>query len=377
MTPTFGYREFEAVVQTNGQTVAGVPLYAEIVRGPHAGLFTNTVTGAPEPGAPAKAVVALYDEEGYPGIDHISVTGQVGRIPFSVNLNAEWRMMGPHTYACTNLGYITDNGLSVFEIFVPDGFEIADIKTGLHFIHTFPGDLEFRLYSPSDYGKIETEASLIEEINAFAFDSLEVGRSDAYCILDESAAVSITNAAPPFSGLYRSQFMQLNALIGVESIGTWRLVIEDMNEEDFDYGELLGWTLTLEPNDGDLDNDGVNDDWELAYGLDPDDPNDADSISLSGVSYRSAFRTYSDPSDPETTFAITGFTWRPGAKEDDIVLSWRSASNQFYSIWWNLDLNDEESFILDQGIEATPPVNEYVVTNDLPGSAFFYIEQEY
>jgi len=377
VTPTLGFREFEAVVQTNGQTVAGVPIYAEIVRGPNTGFVTNTVTTAPEPGAPAKAVVALWDDKGYPGIDYLSVTGQVGKIPFRVNVKAEWKMMGPQTYACTNLGYISDNGSSIFELYVPDGFEIADIKTGLHFTHTYPGDLEFRLYSPSDYGQPEIGAYLIEELDAFAFDDLEVGRSDAYCVLDESAPNHITTAVSPFSGSYRSQFMEMTNFIGAVSMGTWRLVIEDMNVEDFDYGELLGWTLTLEPDDGDLDNDGINDDWELAHGLDPNDPNDADAISPSGVSYRSAYRTFSDPENPESVFAFTGFGWKPGASDDDIVLRWRSVSNQFYSIWWNTNLLKEEFLLLEQGIKATPPLNEYTVTNDLPDSAFFYIEQEY
>lgn len=369
VTPTLGVRQFEAVVQTNAQSVANVPLHATIVRGPHMGLTSNMVTTAPAPGAPAKAVFALWDDKGYPGIDSISVTGQVGKIPFSLNVMAEWRMMGPQTYLCTNVGYITDNGESVFEIHVPDGFEIADIKTGLHFIHTYPGDLEFRLYSPSDYGQPEQEAYLIETLSAFALTNLEVGRSNAYCHLDESAAVSISNAVSPFSGPYQSQFMELTNFIGTASMGTWRLVIKDMNLVTFGYGELLGWTLTLSPDDGDLDDDGMNDDWELENGLDPDDPDDASGINISGVPNWMAFRTYW----PASTFTMRGFSW---PLTGDIILRWASATNQFYSIQWSRDLMNGFE-LLASGIPATPPENEYVVTNTSLRNAFFKVEQEY
>lgn len=371
--PTLGYRQFEAVVQTNGQTVANVPLYAEIIRGPHMGLVSNMLTTAPAPGAPAKAVFALWDDGGYPGMDYISVTGQVGKIPFSLNVEAEWRMTGPRTYVCTNSGYITDNGESVFEIYVPDGFEIADIKTGLHFIHTYPGDLEFRLYSPSDNGALEIEAYLIEELAAFGVDDLEVGRTDAYCVLDESASISITSAVSPFSGSHRSQSMELTNFVGVASMGTWRLVIEDMNVDDFDYGELLGWTLILNPDDGDSDNDGMNDNWELDNELDPNNPDDGElDNDNDGSSNRFEFLARTRPQDPGDCFALS---W-PSFGSGYLILRWNSETNQFYSVLWSTNLLNGFS-TLESEIPATPPQNEYMVTNMNLRGAFFRIDQEY
>jgi subtilisin-like proprotein convertase family protein len=374
VTPTYGFRAFDAVVQTNGQTVAGVTVYAEVTRGPHMGGVSNAVTSSPAPEAPAKAVFVLEDEAGCPGMDYITVTGQVGKISFSLNVQADWQMMGPQTYTCTNLGYILNDNTAVFEINVPDGFVIAAIQTGLHFTHTYPGDLEFRLYSPSDFGEEEIEAYLIEELDAFAFDDLEVGRSNAYCVLDESASVNISSSVAPFSGSFMSQNLEMTNYVGAESMGTWFLNIEDMNPVDFDYGELLGWTLTLEPADGDLDNDGMNDQWEIDNGLDPTDPTDADNDDDGdGISNRGEFRTHTLPQDPSDSFSATLL----GVPEDGFMLYWSSTSNQFYTIRWCTNLLEGVVNTLDYGIAATPPENAYVVTNTMLRKAFFKIEQEY
>ncbi len=376
VTPTYGFRAFEAVVQTNGQTVAGVTVYAEITRGPHMGGTSNAVTTSTGPEAPAKAILVLEDDEGYPGMDYITVTGQVGKISFSVDCQADWQMMGPQTYTCTNPGFITEEGIAFFEIDVPDGFEIADIQTGLHFEHTYPSDLELRLYSPTNFGEPSFEAFLIEQLDVFAVDDLEVGRSNAYCVLDESAATSISNAVSPFSGTYSSQFLEMTNYVGAESMGTWYLAIEDMNldPEDFDYGELLGWTLILEPADGDLDNDGMNDPWEMDNGLDPNDPSDADEDDDGdGISNRGEFRTRTLPQNPSDSFSVT----LPTVSEDGFMLYWSSTSNQFYTISWCTNLLGGLTNTLDSGITATPPENAYLVTNTVLRKAFFKIEQEY
>jgi subtilisin-like proprotein convertase family protein len=371
-TPTLGFRGFQAIVQTNADAVAGVPLGVHVVRGPHMGVTTNVITAEPEPGAPAMAFFWIEDDAGYPGMDHVVVTGQVGQLAFAQTVHADWQMMDPLTYACTNLGFIVNDGESLFTIYVPDAFEVAALRTGLHFTHTWPTDLEFRLYSPEDYGAPVVEAYLIEELDAFALENLEVGRADAYCLLDDYAAQSISNAVPPFSGSYQSQFREMTNFVGIASVGTWVLVIEDLNPDDFEYGELFGWTLILEADDGDLDNDGIFDEWEDDHGLDSTNPNDADAISPSGVSYRSAYRARRNPADPSSAFAVG--TMRPG--DTNMTVRWSSVSNQFYAVHWSVNLIDGFG-VLASNIFATPPENEYIVTNAVPANAFFFVEQEY
>lgn len=374
ITPTYGARAFQALVQTNGEPVSGVTVYSRITRGPHIGEVSNAVTAVPGPGIPAHAFFLLEDEAGYPGLDQISITGMVGRLPFSVPVQAEWQLMDSLTYSCTNLGYIIDNGISQFEINVPDGFEIADLRTGLHLEHTYPGDLEFRLYSPADFGEPVVEAYLIEELPAFGIDDLEIGRSNAFCVLDESAAASISTAVPPFSGSYQSQNLEMTNFVGVEAEGTWVLHIEDMNLVDVDGGELLGWTLILDPADGDLDNDGMNDQWEMDNGLDPNNPNDGIlDGDHDGVINRNEFRTRTSPTNSTDGFGFSSSTHPNG---DEWIIRWSSQSNQFYSIRWTSDLIDGFT-LLESGIPATPPENEYVVTNLLPHDAFFEVSQEY
>jgi hypothetical protein len=82
-----------------------------------------------------------------------------------------------------------------------------------------------------------------------------------------------------------------------------------------------------------------------------------------------------DPCDTNQCFAVTQLY---PTINDHIVLSWPSAANRLYGIQWTTNMMQPFE-VLATGIAATPPLNTYVVTNNLPvrGTFFrFLVEME-
>ncbi len=131
---------------------------------------------------------------------------------------------------------------------------------------------------------------------------------------------------------------------------------------------------------GDRDADGMPDDWESGYALNPDNPADAggDEDGDGMINY-AEFRAGTDPRDVNSVFTveIERDATPPGAPVEGVVLRWNSISNRTYAVWRTLDLVDGDLNPVDAGVPSTPPVTEYlapVATNE--AAAFYIIEVE-
>lgn len=107
---------------------------------------------------------------------------------------------------------------------------VSEVTVTVSLNHTYIGDLVLKLRAPSG-----EEVVLASQLGSTA---------DAYAgtTFDDAAAVSITAAAPPFSGTFRPQ-TPLSTLAGRVANGTWSLVIDDLAAQD--SGTLTSWSLTI------------------------------------------------------------------------------------------------------------------------------------
>jgi hypothetical protein len=128
----------------------------------------------------------------------------------------------------------------------------------------------------------------------------------------------------------------------------------------------------------DSDGDGMLDEWELANGLDPNVATDADmDYDQDGLSNQHEFLAGTDPRDPSSTLslAITDSVDQD-FKATGFVLTWPSAPGKNYQVWKATDLV-AGFYLLQGGIEATPPVNVYVDGMlKTEGSAFYRVNLE-
>ena len=130
---------------------------------------------------------------------------------------------------------------------------------------------------------------------------------------------------------------------------------------------------------GDQDGDGMQDTWEDTNALDPEDPSDAaEDADGDGMSNFAEFRAGTIPTNANSVFLVeiddirNGQTWLEG-----VVLRWASISNRSYTVWRTLNVATQALDFVEGGIDASPPVNEYIdpsVTNTDRG--FYIIEVE-
>ncbi len=371
--PTMNTAYFAAMIETNGVIVTNIPVTIQVTRGPHI-YTTATNTTALHPEIPeltnAVALFDITDNSGYPGIDYVTLSGNAGIIPFSTQTKFYWEMMDTQTYTNGTTGYVT-NGLSTFTIDITDDFTIQGIGVGLLMYHSWPKNLEVRLTSP-DNTTVELWSESTNMMPGNGADGMWIGTSNNMCILTDDADTNIIDAAEPFAGNFTTESLTLSNFVGESCQGTWTLEIEDMYPEDNKGGSLFAWGLGISPYDGDADNDGMNDSWESAHGLDPNDPTDANGDSdHDGSPNWKEFRTGGNPSDPSDAFSMNSGSGVPMVDENKITITWRSQSNAFYTVEQSSDLLADFTAILT-GIEATPPTNTVVITNSVSGIPFFY-----
>ncbi|NCC49672.1 MAG: hypothetical protein EOM20_00515 [Spartobacteria bacterium] len=129
----------------------------------------------------------------------------------------------------------------------------------------------------------------------------------------------------------------------------------------------------------DTDGDGLSDTFEayargFRWGLDPyaykpfgSDPNLADTDGDGMDDYRE-YISGTDPTDTNQCFAVTQLY---PTVDDHVILSWASAYERIYAIQWTTNLMLPYTY-LATNLVATPPVNTYVVTNNLPVRSTFF-----
>jgi hypothetical protein len=128
---------------------------------------------------------------------------------------------------------------------------------------------------------------------------------------------------------------------------------------------------------GDLDGDGMLDVWEDLHALDSGDPSDAaEDDDGDGMSNFAEFRAGTIPTNALSVFWVDIQEDQGGGQPvEGVVLRWASISNRTYTVWRSLKLGQGDFDFVEQGINATPPENEYTdraITNAI--RQFYFIE---
>ena len=129
----------------------------------------------------------------------------------------------------------------------------------------------------------------------------------------------------------------------------------------------------------DTDGEGLSDTFEayargFRWGLDPyaykpfgSDPLLVDTDG-DGMDDYKEYISGTDPTDTNQCFAVTQLY---PTVDDHVVLSWPSMAQRIYGIQWTTNLMLPYT-VLATNLTATPPINTYVVTNNLPVRSTFF-----
>ncbi|MCI0747736.1 MAG: hypothetical protein L0Y58_20205 [Verrucomicrobia subdivision 3 bacterium] len=122
----------------------------------------------------------------------------------------------------------------------------------------------------------------------------------------------------------------------------------------------------------DTDGDGLADDWEqLHFGSLAANPND--DPDLDGMSNFQEYRAGTDPKNASSRFALIEIYPLP----QGMYLRWASQPNRRYKVRRASSLLASPSSyeVVQSGVLATPPFNEFIDTTVPPGDHFFYLLQ--
>lgn len=113
---------------------------------------------------------------------------------------------------------------------------VADVDVRIRINHTYDRDLVLALQHP--------DGSEVLLVNRRGRSGNDFGTGNcgeaAYTVLDQSAALSVTNGTAPFAGTYRPEG-SLDAFNGKPLNGTWRLRMTDVDSQD--AGTNLCWSI--------------------------------------------------------------------------------------------------------------------------------------
>jgi hypothetical protein len=119
----------------------------------------------------------------------------------------------------------------------------------------------------------------------------------------------------------------------------------------------------------DRDGDGIPDAWETAFGLNPDDPNDAKSdTDHDGLTAYAEYRAGTDPRSEQSVFKFISV--QPH-QQGGILVEWSSVEAKTYTLERSTDVLTGYSAI-QPSISATAPKNTYHDATATGATTYFY-----
>ena len=124
----------------------------------------------------------------------------------------------------------------------------------------------------------------------------------------------------------------------------------------------------------DTDGDGISDAWEITYGMNINNPADAElDKDQDGMSNYDEYRSGTSPTNPDSLLELSINVLPPdeGEPQTGITIQWPSAINRSYSVWLSTNLGNGFEQI-GSGIPGTPPVNLFNDTTATNSGPYFY-----
>ena len=106
---------------------------------------------------------------------------------------------------------------------------------------------------------------------------------------------------------------------------------------DADFSVLQAFAITItSDSDSDTDSDGIPDNWENQYGLDPDTDDSATDSDGDLLTNLQEYHLGTDPTDGNSGFHAHAVTSSGGGK---FTLRWKSVSGKSYTVQSSTDFN--------------------------------------
>ncbi|MDD5520359.1 MAG: hypothetical protein PHI84_06010 [Kiritimatiellae bacterium] len=122
----------------------------------------------------------------------------------------------------------------------------------------------------------------------------------------------------------------------------------------------------------DSDGDGIPDFWEMAYNVDTNDPDHATcDIDIDGLNLYGEYRAGTDPTNPDSTLALSIGSTNDVAAASGLVVKWSSVGGYSYTMQRSTNLIQGFS-VIDSNIPAVPPVNSYDDVSATNSGPYFY-----
>jgi large repetitive protein len=211
-----------------GWTPSGPSQHPFTVSGPN-DIFPNRNVGA---GKNDRLYARVFNDRNGNGLVDPTESGLGNQTIFlDVNSNGIFDPPQSSTWVNSNQTPITDLSTLNLPVFVSgQSGTISDVNVSLNLNHTWVGDLEISLISPTG--------------SQMMLSNRRGGSGDNFTgtIFDDSAPNSILEGIPPFSGSFRPE-TALSELNGLAPNGIWTLRIRDLAGGD--VGTFLNWTLHL------------------------------------------------------------------------------------------------------------------------------------
>jgi len=137
-------------------------------------------------------------------------------------------LSGGLSFENTKPAPIRDYRNTISTINVGAGFNVADLNVSVNLDHTYVGDLQITLRSPS--GRVVT---------LFSRRGRD-GRNLSNTMFDDEALTGISSGVAPFTGAFRPE-TPLSAFDGSNARGNWTLTVSD--RAWYDTGALNSWKL--------------------------------------------------------------------------------------------------------------------------------------